>query len=1422
MSNDVTNPPAAPEPTPPVQPPASPPPAAAQPPAPAPPQAPTSPPTARKKSGCFLRLFVLLVVLLLVIGGLLAGVQWALQNTDYARNIALPIVERQLGLRLSAKSLRVSLLGHTELTDVDVGLPLDPKNFLHVDALRVKHANLLQIIIDRAVTLDDVEIDRPRVDVIQDANGQWNLLQVADILGRLGGSNSAQPTTTSGGVPKLPAVHLVDGTLNIDDGRGHHADVGPLNVVGQPKDLLVWTYNVKAGPAGAELLTVDGVVAPGGSWKHEVKVTLGHLDPLAKAFGVDSTYAASVLATWDGALTDGKVGGRLSLDQVSATRVPTLGDVSVTGAIDVATGGGSAAPAGAAAVAAGPTPLVTLSPNHLLVSITNKAMSDLGVTAGAITYDSAGVHARGLKVTAFGGAASLDATADPKTQNVDATARWTGLTVAAGISQAGSLTASVRQPFPGKPVIRVELDDQGSIGTNPAPGSTAGTRWDAAVQLTGQGSSWTSVDWVLAVPRLRVLNGGTNYDLSGLTAQVQQRPTTIDLLGLTLPPAAVTGTAAAPAAAVASGESDSARATTAEAAAARATAPTAATATGGSPFGLTFATSAHVTLPDATATPKRPLSWTLNLGAGLTGNYQGTPIPVTLALDAEGDADVYKLKKLAVSAADANMVVDGQYASSQPEPVSLHVKLTQTPRLTPDAPVQGTFGGEFNVVGLLFDYDPLDDAIEAAAAADVPPAGPTTAPAAATMPATHPTTAAAVAIASTTAPSTEVPSGPTVPHHLRPHPSLTVTGNLRTSELVVFGKPIGDIGIALAGDVRSLHPPKTANGPAAANALPAHSRVHVDLHSTDFTLFQARWKLDVAYPNPTDAAELNLSTSQLPLDVLVKVATGGTSSPVTGQLTTAHWRLTAAGLGLGDVNLASEYRLDNVNVAGSLPVDSVDAQASFHDGSFHLGPVTARSGTGTTDVAVDYALRTPNVIHTHVVVNQWPYPLGSALGGPTEARANAQVDLDVNLPTQSMAAGTAATPVTGAMVAAPAPTAAAASAGPAPLAGGIQAAGSASTDVDVILHPTVVGRSIPQVLAHASVKAKIQGRVLTLTEVAGRLLNGKFDGQFQADVDKPLEAAGRLQWQDIDAGALGPLTGNKALDDLHGKFSGTVTVAPSRDPRSLEPVRIDVNVASSDDARFRSVRLGDDERLLMAHAVAYANIDRAVLDHSDIYMAGGIVHLWGRVGRALSSQSVILEYAGLKLDQLAHMAPAQCTGPVPGTVDGTVRAVRSGPELAALIGGGHADIVNADLVNLKAVGTLYQLLNADHGDLQPVGQGSADFALEAGTLRLTNFGFYNRGVDAHGLLTVGPVDTVDAMNTRLVGNVVGTLRYLKNSKLSFLSDFDDTLATIEGGLTNVNIRGTLANPDIKPGSLDDIGSGLQELLVGDARQQQQP
>src|SRR5580693_2445689 len=60
-------------------------------------------------------------------------------STDLPRNLVISIVEKQLGLRITAKSLSTGIFGHTSLEDVTATLPLADSAFLSIPVLKLDH-----------------------------------------------------------------------------------------------------------------------------------------------------------------------------------------------------------------------------------------------------------------------------------------------------------------------------------------------------------------------------------------------------------------------------------------------------------------------------------------------------------------------------------------------------------------------------------------------------------------------------------------------------------------------------------------------------------------------------------------------------------------------------------------------------------------------------------------------------------------------------------------------------------------------------------------------------------------------------------------------------------------------------------------------------------------------------------------------------------------------------------------------------------------------------------------------------------------------------------------------------------------------------------------------------------------------------------
>jgi hypothetical protein len=1187
-----------------------------------------------------------LIVLVIVVVQL---VLWS----SLPKKIVLGQIEKELGLRISADSLSAGWFGNAELTNVTLGLPLQSSSFLTVKSLKIKLNSLIGLALGNAIAVDSITIDRPDVVIVQNSQGQWNLQQVADLLGKALGSNTAQQSTQSTGVPKLPIVSLIDGTVTITNNQKHTVTLAPLSVDGRPSCALVWKYDVKI----AKAIAVTGVVAPGGNWQHQITLVVHDLDPLVKSWGIPTTYDAAVKAVWNGQFAGGKIVGNLEMDQVTAKNLPTLGNVSIGGSLDVQAAGG----------------VVTVRPDKIQLTTGLPALPDIGVHSGSIVSDAAGIHAKSVKVSMLGGMANLDGQFNVATKDTQLQATWSGLSLANRTVQSGSLTASLRQPFANQPVIHVELNSDGTVGDAVADNAPS-SRWTAKVDLTGQGTSWQTIDWVLAAPKLAYITPKQTYDLSSLSASVAQRTPAgekspvLELTDLSLP-----------------------------------------------------APSAGSSAPDLLASAKidfNTMQWHVNATDRFATHFQETPINVDAELKAHGSSKRFDLETFSLSMADTKIIADGSYDAGRsydkndPGPLALHVELSQSSRSVPNSPVQGTMSGEFKVVGDLFKKDP-------------------------TEPATRP----------------DQDPG----FHFRPY--LTTTGELLSNDLVVLGYPVGTVDIKLAGNtvtLKSEHP-------------------HTEIKSTDFMLFDAPWNISAVYPNKDKSLEIDLSVKRLSLEELSKVAK---VPGITGEIASAKWSLVTWGTSLDAIDMTSEYHLAGVS-AHSISADKIDANATLHQGVLQLNPLVARSGDGTTTTTATFDLNNARHLITETTVDHWPTPLITGAAAVTSAHTNLDIDLKYPKPA-SLSAGTQ-----------------------------IGASGTLTATTDFLIHTGAKTTT----LAHSHLDADIHNRAIEIKTLAGNVLNGTFTGEMNLDLNRPLEATGQVRWQNLDATTLATVI--PGLSGFVGNFSGTITVAPAtHEPRPLLPVRVDVNVAS-EGGHFRSVNIGGNH-LLALHAVAYADVDRAILDHSDLYVAGGVVHGWGRVGTegGVSSQ-VTMDFDNLDLNQLAHIEPS-IKNPMPGRLSGHIGLIRSGPSASQLLAMGHLNLTQTDLVNFGPIAALYNIMNVGGGGTKPTGYGTVDMAFEQSTLRVTSFRFFNRGIDAYGVPTVGPINYTDFDLTPIGGQIAGTARPLKDTRVPLLADFDQVFSAFQSNLSTINIGGTIGNPSYTIATLADIGNAMRQLLVGSA------
>jgi hypothetical protein len=483
-------------------------------------------------------------------------------------------------------------------------------------------------------------------------------------------------------------------------------------------------------------------------------------------------------------------------------------------------------------------------------------------------------------------------------------------------------------------------------------------------------------------------------------------------------------------------------------------------------------------------------------------------------------------------------------------------------------------------------------------------------------------------------------------------------------------------------------------------------------------------------------------------------------SGLSGQVAEASWELEIPRpINLNQIRMQSEYQLVGLNVKG-IDIEKAAARISLRDGYLKLDSLEARTGKGLATASMTYDLNDRERLDLVANLNQWTF----GTPGGASVRLSADTKLAIDLSRKS-------------------------------------ALGPIKATADLLLNNAPLG--------HTEMVAALRGRVLDIKTISGTVSSGNISGMANIDMDRPMEAQGRIQWAGIDAATMGAIS--PELKGLGGTYSGTITLAPALDPRPLEPLRIDINMSASG-GHFRSIKIGDG--LVSVHAVAYANTNRAVLDHSEIKIAGGVVHIWARLGRDLVSQIAQVDFENLQLDQIAHVNPAQA-GAMPGLLSGQFAVIGSGNDLDELVGNGKIRLTHTDLGNFGPMAALYNAMNHGSGGVNTSGVGLADLTLEQSVLKVTNFRFFNRGIDARGLFSIGP-SVWDLHEAQAGGQVTGALRPLKNSRISFLAELDELSSSLQGALTTINISGTVGQPKYNLAAFSQLSGALKELIRGDS------
>lgn len=1425
-------------------------------------------PKPRRRRHWLRRIVVGVVALLLLIALAVQIVLW----TNIPRNLVLSLLQKQLGLRVTADSLSTGWLGNTDLRNVSLSLPLADKAFFVAPHMKVKHTTLFGLLLTRSVALKSIALDNPTLTVLQGQDGTWNIQEVAELVARTGGKQPAQADAKQSARPELPEVHVGGMTVLVKNKDGIESTINPLNVETKRDGPLLYRYDVRVPPqqvsgddpnAGPAELSIVGRLVPGGNWQHEVEIALANVGGWLRPFVNGAELPPTALAArWDGEANNGAVNGRLVIHRGD------FGEYGATGTVLLRQEPGGA---------------LVASPQDLLLK-TGQAgeAAEVRVASGTVASRGNTLSLQEVIVKAFGGQVRADGSFDRAANAGQLIAQWDRLMPTGATStvvEPGNLKVSIKTPLPDRPEIYAELNSVGQMGSN---------KWEVRLAVDGKGRGYQDIDWKLTAQRLAVLSPKQPVVLDGLTATFAQRgPRTTAAPASTVAQnepifgALPFAMAAAPAPSLDGGASGR-RATTSPATIPADNAPHIAVPSTDAPGAAGTQPSPNANTAPAPAEPAPanptpravvapvPGHATIALTSlDIPGNrdvhgsavYDLTtrqwkgwvdvgkmnlPLPwggnttVAFFTEAAGDATRITLDDFYVRGQEAQLKAKGDWVFSRPTPVVLHAQADHIPPRFAERDRPPLFGFLVANTDLRGTLHPLN---------------------------------------------------------------LRMSGSLLTRDLQIGERKIGNVSVKFReGEASEITAERFSLQTEEMELLGGHWDLSLlypeggvlgaTLKVRDLPISQVVAVTQKSGPPPAVAAqqrlqqrteerqrvarasepvgheqerqqniELPVTKDQSRPSPTTQVATTQPSEtgPVTGTVN-GSWSFSIPRPDPKAVTVRGGLTARNVVVAGgAFQADRVEVRTRLAQGTLRLDPIylvrqaQAHGVEGAAKGSVELDVENFKRIFVDFDVTQWPVLTTPVFRADLTASVN---DLTIDLPgSKGGLVFTKGGTLRGAV--------------DEDFINRLRARGRVDAKTDFWLKG--------QRLGEAGATALLHGRLIEIPEIRVETLDGGGVGTALVDMDKPLESRATVQWQNVNVADIIPyFPGYDRLVGLEGLFDGTLQVGPAASPRALEPMAIRLTVEPHA-ARYRAVHLGNMQ------FTAFTDLkDRFVMGTtketaSTIEVAGGVVSVWGRItqhdpiklpamtdaNRRRTSDTMLLsvDFRNLDLNQLVQAADptadpmigrlagrfrlggstrvvprqhgpgAPTTQPATPVIAGTTmkaNAPTTAPATAPaaepdfletltkrLTAEGEVRLTESDLLNFEVVSSLYNLMNVGSDMHTPTGRGTADFRMENGTFYLTNLRYFNRGTSIRAIMQVGQV--WDIPRSPISGSAVGTARPLKNFKIPLLDqlDIDQILAIIQSDLTTVHIGGTLKQPQVVPQSFADLGEGMKRLVSGD-------
>ncbi|MBN1508312.1 MAG: hypothetical protein JW955_15800 [Sedimentisphaerales bacterium] len=439
------------------------------------------------------KIIVLIVCIVLVTGGALTA--HLILRSDLVGEMVLARASEELGMEVTARSLRVGWDGQTVVRELVVTMPLTNDVLFSAEAVRFSHAAVLWLVLGRSFNLQSVEVESPQVNVRRYEGGRWNVQEAWDRLSSVLQSSSPSPDVA------LPRIVIRDGMVHITGPNEVMQTVGPIEFQAGFRGRLLWDFDLRLPSMGG----IEGQLLDGSDWAHRADFAIEGAGSLIRGLLGQDLSPIALTGQWEGRKSGDNLNGRVRLSNATFGPVALRGDVRVEAGRDA----------------------VTFRPEELVLTDPNLAAEDVHLAAGAIRITRAAVTVEQFAARAGTLIGYLDGRWDWSARAGAFSGSWTAES-ARDSQYRGMYKGTVQSPRLGRTQLDAALT---------AEARTIAGDWTVVANIRGAGADLGRSGWRVSVPQMAWSRNDRKAAISNTAAEIDVNWPVIRLMSLHVPSA---------------------------------------------------------------------------------------------------------------------------------------------------------------------------------------------------------------------------------------------------------------------------------------------------------------------------------------------------------------------------------------------------------------------------------------------------------------------------------------------------------------------------------------------------------------------------------------------------------------------------------------------------------------------------------------------------------------------------------------------------------------------------------------------------------------------------------------------------------------------------------------------------------------------